>query len=341
MYLAWKEQNKKRHYFIRQSVLSQGVYVSRDLMDLGRDPCVFLEYPGGRSFYIHEQVEEQLNASGAAWDYGDLEDVFWPFVSPDIKRSLQGFKSRDVRNRKIPELTHQEDEFIRNRLHIVDKRRYNYLRLGELDQSKLTRIPTRFYRPLAFKSRDELEHLFMNMEGALNPSEYSLYVYSFFYLRRFFDEIIAGKMPQGLDQDRLDRLFLQEICSLDRDVSFWKGFGKKKGLHKYLRRYVIMYFDYPFSTGNILQEHIRDFMARNRAGFQQPRPGKKEPDLKEVSTILGMSVQKLKKMSMRELTRIYRRRALKMHPDKGGDHEEFIRLNEAYQTLLKKIRPGT
>ncbi|WP_363330992.1 J domain-containing protein [Desulfonatronospira sp.] len=46
-------------------------------------------------------------------------------------------------------------------------------------------------------------------------------------------------------------------------------------------------------------------------------------------------------MSRRELTRIYRRRALKMHPDKGGDHEEFIRLNEAYQTLLKKIRPGT
>ncbi len=341
MYLAWKRHQDRRNYYIRKSVIQNGVFVSMDLMDLGPDPSVYLEYPGGRSFYIQERVEEHLDKKDTPWSYQELEDLFWPFLRPDIRRSLDGFKCRDERHAKRSGLTPEEDDFIRNRLHIVDKRRYNFLRLGELDQSKLTRIPTRFYRPLAFKSRDELEHLFIDMESRLELSEYSLYVYSFFYLRRFFDEIIAGKMPQGLDQDRLDRLFVQEVCLLDRDESFWRGLSRKKGLHAYLRRYVIMYFDYPFSTGNILQEHIRDFMARNRARFQQPRPGKKDPGMDEVSTILGMSVQKLKKMSRRELTRVYRRRALKMHPDRGGDHEEFIRLNEAYQTLLKKIRPGT
>jgi len=237
---------------------------------------------------------------------------------------------------KSSELTEQEDYFIRHRLHPVDRRRYNYLRLGELDQSRLTRIPVKFYRPLGFKSRDELECLFMSMESRLGVSEYSLYVYSFFYLRRFFDQIIAGQMPHGLDQKRLDELFVQEICSLNRDSLFWDGMDREEGLHPYLVRYVIMYFDYPFAPVNVLQDYIRDFIARNRARFQHPAPRKNSMGMDEVSTILGVSSQKLAAMSKRELTRIYRRRVLKMHPDKGGDHEQFIKLNEAYQTLIQR-----
>jgi len=98
MYLACKVENRQRRYYIRKSEFKEGVYVSRDLMDLGTDPSVFLEYPGGRSFYIHERVEERLDEMDPAWDYGELEDIFWPFLRPDIRRSLDGFKCRDTRN---------------------------------------------------------------------------------------------------------------------------------------------------------------------------------------------------------------------------------------------------
>jgi DnaJ-class molecular chaperone len=41
-------------------------------------------------------------------------------------------------------------------------------------------------------------------------------------------------------------------------------------------------------------------------------------------------------MSRRELCRLYRKRAQEHHPDKGGDSKKFIRLTEAYQSLLKR-----
>ena len=336
MYMAYKKEKRQRHYYIRQSVLKDGVYESRELMDLGTDPSNYLVYPGGRSFYIHDQVEEHLDELDITWDYEELEDIFWPFLRPDIRKSLDGFRQREKRNIKRPEFSEEEDWYIRNRLHIVDKRRYNYLRLGELDQSKLTRIPPKFYRPLAFKSRDELEQLFMDMESRLEVREYSRYVYSFFYLRKFFDEIIAGQVPQALNQEKLDRLFLEEICRLNRDETFWKGMQMRSWLHPYLTRYMIMYFDYPFGPDTYLQDMLRDLIARKNRAFQMPPPAKQEVSTGEAGRILGVTPEKLKSMSRRELTRLYRLRAMKTHPDRGGDHEEFIRMSQAYQVLLSK-----
>jgi DnaJ-class molecular chaperone len=40
-------------------------------------------------------------------------------------------------------------------------------------------------------------------------------------------------------------------------------------------------------------------------------------------------------MSRHGLARLYRRRAQKMHPDKGGDNDKFIKLTQAYHDLLK------
>ncbi len=339
MYLARRIHNRKRYYFIRESVLQDGVYVSKDLMDLGPDPSQYLVYPGSRSFYIHEDVQDHLDGQDVSWDYDDLEDIFWPFLHPETKRSLEGFKCRDTRSRKKTQLSNQEDDFIRHRLHPVDKRRYNYLRLGELDQSKLTRIPTKFYRPLVFKSRDELEQIFLDMElRILGPSEYALYVYSFLYLRSFFSELVAGKMPQGLDPEKVDELCLQELCRLNRDESFWKGMDKSGWLHPYLVRYVIMYFDYPFGPTNFMYERIQDFIARNRSRFQMPTSKQQEVSLDEASEVMGVSRQKLGDMSQRELGRLYRRRAFKMHPDRGGDHDRFIRLTKAYQALIRRAK---
>jgi DnaJ-class molecular chaperone len=44
----------------------------------------------------------------------------------------------------------------------------------------------------------------------------------------------------------------------------------------------------------------------------------------------------LKAMSRRELTRLFRQKAREHHPDTGGQAESFIRLQEAYQSLVRR-----
>ncbi len=336
MYMAYKIINRQKQYFIRKSVFVDGVYVSRELMALGPDPSEYIVYPGGRSFYIHENVEESLSSQGLAPNYDLLEKIFLPFLQPDIKRSLRGFFDRDESSRPRSELSACEDDFIRNHLHPVDRRRYNYLRMGELDQSRMPGIPTRFYRPLLFKSRDELEHLFIDMESRLEPREFSLYVYSFLYLRRFFTEIIAGRMPQGLDQKKLEDFFISEICDLNNDDLFWRGHHKPVDLHACLVRYVIMFFDYPLGSDSFLQDHRREFIAGTRQRSRSFYPKKPDFSEDEASRIMGVEAKTLYAMSKKELTRVYRSRIMQMHPDKGGDHDKFIKLMEVYRILLAR-----
>jgi hypothetical protein len=44
----------------------------------------------------------------------------------------------------------------------------------------------------------------------------------------------------------------------------------------------------------------------------------------------------LQTMSRRSLARLYRRKAQALHPDKGGNHEAFIRLTEGYRELVRR-----
>jgi DnaJ-class molecular chaperone len=41
-------------------------------------------------------------------------------------------------------------------------------------------------------------------------------------------------------------------------------------------------------------------------------------------------------MSRVELTRQYRRQAQRLHPDKGGCQTRFVRLTEAYRSLMRR-----
>ncbi len=41
-----------------------------------------------------------------------------------------------------------------------------------------------------------------------------------------------------------------------------------------------------------------------------------------------------------EVGRAFRRAALRAHPDKGGRPEDFLRLSEAYETLLDEVDPS-
>ena len=53
---------------------------------------------------------------------------------------------------------------------------------------------------------------------------------------------------------------------------------------------------------------------------------------KELYNLIGVS----ENASMAEIKKEFRKKALKSHPDKGGDPEEFKKLGEAYNILSDK-----
>jgi hypothetical protein len=340
MYLARFLHSGLISYQIRQSIPDNGVYVSRTLYDLGPDPGAFIVYPGGNSFYLDQDMVETIEKRGRNISYQELENIFWPFVHFSIRRKLQGFHNRaQARARyRAPPLHEAEKELIRNKMHLIDKRRINYLRLGVLDQSRLGVVPPQLYRPLLYASRDEIEQRFMRMEMELKAHERAMYVYSFLHLRRFFSEICAGSMPQGLDQDKLDQVFEEQLCALNADPHFWAPEAPTSFLHPYLVRYAIMFFDHPFGPSPFLDQILQDFIARHR--FHNPPPQKRDITGEELRTIFEVPQEALLSMSARQITRRYRRLAKKHHPDQGGDQDTFIRLNRAYNWLLRRIKTG-
>ena len=335
MYLAQKYINGRICYFIRESYPDGDNFLSRDLIDLGPDPGRFIIYPGGNSFYIDEIIESRINESGREADPDILEDIFWRFLRPPIKRALEPFRNREKR--------HQSNQRKRDsrpdpgaRIHIFDKRRAHFLRFGRTDQGNLSHLPPAMFRMLPQKSRDEIEQLFIDMERELPIGEYKTYVYVIFDLQRYFYESVARNHPQMLDQVNVDEHFIEEVCRLNVDPFFWAGMPFGCELNDYLVRYVLMYFDYDYGPSSFMEEYLRQFINSRRE--YRPPPGSHSMSLKEASTAFGRSKEELKKMSARELTRQYRQKAQKIHPDKGGDHDKFVELTEAYHELLKSKR---
>ncbi len=51
---------------------------------------------------------------------------------------------------------------------------------------------------------------------------------------------------------------------------------------------------------------------------------------RRASKAFGIGLKKLKKMSKNEIKKLYRKKAMKTHPDHGGNAEDFNKLHEAY-----------
>jgi hypothetical protein len=336
MYLAKHRIKGKFHYKIRESYESRGAMHSRDLFDLGTDPSQYIVYPGGNAYYFAETIEDTLCELGAEPEPEALDDIFWPFLDPEIKRVVEPFRRRNRKRNRLQKLDPVQVLDIQNRVHLFDKRRMHYLRLGQMDQGYIGRMPAKLLTGLVGISRDEIEQKFMVMEKALEPAEYKNYVYVIFDLQRFFKEMIAKKLPQGLDQKEVDRLFLEEICRLNQNRVFWDGQISHGCLHEYLVRYVIMFFDNDFGHSTFLDDYVKDFMNRHR--FYRPSQPESTVSLEEAGSIFGLEKEGLRKMSNRGLSRLYRRLARKYHPDTGGEHKMFVKLTEAYQKLLKRGR---
>lgn len=332
MYLAFEKIHGKTRYFIRESYRQADFFLSRDLLDLGADPAGYIVYPGGNSFYIDQDVEDRLTDMGSKADPDEIEDIFWPFVDPEIRRVLEPFRGREKRHQANRRKKRPENK-IATQLHIFDKRRMHYLRFGQKDQRDIGRLPLKFFRILHNKSRDEIEQTLINMETVLSPREYKAYTYVVFDLQQFFYESYAKNTPQMLSIDKVDEHFIELVCGLNTDRSFWAGMKTGDNLHDYLVRYVLMYFDHDFAPRSLMEDYLRQFI-NSRRDFRVPYATVASA-LKKASTAFGETPEVLKKMSRKEFARLYRLKAMELHPDKGGDHDEFVKLTEAYHALLK------
>ena len=337
MYLARKRIRGKIRYAIRQSVKTGDTTVSRELFDLGEDPGQYIIYPGsGPGFYFDDQLCEQLAEQGCEPDYDELESVLWQFLDPETQRVIRGF------TRKAQPLSVQEQIALQVKrcetepFHIFDMRRVHYLRFGELDQSRIHAVPRKIYRCLLDKSRDEIEQQFMEMEQVLEAREKKNYAYVIFDVPGYFAGPLARKFPEALDHDRVDECFLDALCRLNADTGFWSDLDVTKRLNDYLIRYACWFFDTDFAGSRYLEDLMWQFKARHHA-YRPPAPRSAMP-LDEAASVMGISREQLSGMTVKTLTRQYREKAKAHHPDKGGGHETFIRLNRAFEQLLRTVR---
>ena len=337
MYLARIFRDNRLFYLLRESFPEEGIYRHRDLLELGEDPGRYIVYPGGASFYIDELIFERLQEAGVSVDYDTVEALFYPFLEPEIRARLESFAASvgGGQGGRWKPLDKAERQAILATTHVFDRRRIHYLRFGQIDQRGLDRSPALF-RILRHKSRDEIEQLILEREQDLPPAEYKSYIFTIFDLQRFFrNSAFARAMPYALDSDELDAYFLQELCRLDQDLLFWQGFERDDKLAPSLVRYVIMFFDASFPQSGAGPGFARG--PFNWQAGEQREQKMRQPHVaqKEAASIFGVSQAELDAMTKADLTRLYRKKAHELHPDKGGEHEEFVALSTAYNEVLR------
>jgi hypothetical protein len=335
LYLAELTIYGRKNYVIRDSLYDAGsnCWQSRDLYDLGSSPWDYIEYPGGNSFNIDERVSQQLSRLGVESNLCELEELFWPFVRKEIRQKLDPFHYRGLRIKRNSE---KRENLGEQQVHVFDRRRIYYLRCGVIDQRMISRLPLKYFKAVLHKSRDEIEQYLIQLEKCLKPGEYKQYAYVIFDLQRYFAGSSARFIPQALDQEELDKYFLKDLCGLQRDEFFRSGFQKKNLLQEYLVRYAVMFFDYEFDGGSAWNEYLQNFINSKRF-YRSPAP-QASFAMSEVVEIFGATEKELHEMNKDDLTKLFRQKAHELHPDKGGEHDSFVRLSEAYKELLRKKR---
>jgi len=330
MYLAQQTINGINHWFIRESYAKDSSLMSRTLFELGPDPGRFIIYPGGHAYYIDEKIGDRLDKLNVSYQADDLDDLFFPFLDPGIKWRLEWVAHRKPQRK--PSFQRRKTGSSRPAGHLFDKRRLHFLKYGTMRQGSLNRMPETWLKVLDAKSRDEIEQYFMRMEAQLKPNEFKSYVFVTFDLQRHFSEHFARTTPQMLDPEKMDTCLLREACRLNKSKSFWRGLAVGNYLHPYLVRYIVMYFDHDYAQNGMLDDVIRRFMASRRR-YHPPRSIAVK--MKHAADIFGTEPAVLKRMNRTELARLFRQRAQKVHPDKGGNHNQFVELTETYHALLR------
>ncbi len=326
------------HYILRETYRDKDVWRHRDILDLGASPAQFIEYPGGKGYYFHESLEDRLRSEHVEYSSDDLERVFLPFMRSDVRGIIERFQSRGGERPGDRWRKCSSEELLKSQqqLHSFDKRRLHYLRCGRIDIGELEGRPWKFLNVLLGKSRDEIEHTLEEMERILRPQEIKAYIFTAFHLQAHFPHHLLRDHPSALDPDKVDALFLEQVCRLNGDPAFFRGaeHHDSQVLQASLVRYVILYFDHAFG-GDMWEDWLENFMRRGRP-WRRQTPGDQEVSNEEACAILGISTEECRKMDRDDLMRLYRERAKEAHPDKGGDHESFLKVKKAYESLLGK-----
>jgi hypothetical protein len=334
MYLAFIKTGKKATYFLRESVRESGEssaseerLIHRDLYDLGPSPGAWIDYPGGNAWHVDQDLEAAVFHNCQNFDPDLFEELFWPFVRSDIRQAVEVFRNRSD-TVKSPRPTTQEEEALARNTHAFDKRRTHFLKFGNMDQGPLPNMPAILFKEIQEKSRDEIEQAFMAKEKTLKPNDLKSYVYTIFDLQSFFKGFMAKQMPQALDQEKVETLFLKEICRINQHL-----FGLT-WLSSYMVRYLIMFFDNEYAESLLLEEMEMAFRSRHRT-FHPPPP--KNISTAKARALFKLGKEDLKNLDKRKLTRLYRKLAREHHPDRGGSHDKFVEINNAYQILLQRL----
>ncbi len=329
MYMARIKNKDKDTYLIRESIPVGDTLGFQDLFNLGPSPGAWIDYPGGNAWYINPDLESAVSDKAKTFDSDQLEDLFWPFLRPEIRRAVEAFRDRSTATGKFKRLDKKTKEKILKSTPEFDKRRAHYLKFNNMDQGPLVNMPAVLFKSFQNKSRDEMEQWFMTQETGLRPKDFKSYVYTIFDLQRFFQGFMAKQMPQALDQAKVEAFFLDEICDINK-ILF-----NLDHLHNYLVRYLIMFFDNPYGGTVLLEEMEQEFRFRHRSFNQQPKPSVSKAKARDVFNI---SKSEFNAMDKKALTKKFRKLARAHHPDMGGSHEKFVEINEAYQALVEKFK---
>ncbi|MBU4524670.1 MAG: hypothetical protein KUA37_16360 [Desulfomicrobium sp.] len=319
MYVAVLRDGRSVRYELRRSVPMDGGFGFEMLADLGDDPGRLVHF-GRFGISYAEELLERLAVLDL--DMDALDAAFAPFAP-------QGFRDRADRGGRWARtvLTRTQEDAIRS-LHPFDRRRMAYLRSGEVNLSRIDEVSSKLFLRLLGKSRDEIEQLFLRMERSLSLDEARHYVHAAFNLQRHFAKLTARTMPEALDPAQMDEAFMHEFCLLYDDALF--AFGLPRGVHAYLRRYACMHYDFEFAAAGGFERIFQDFMN----DFRRHRPRPKPVAPERVRDLFGMTMSEIRSMTRREFARVFRKKAMSMHPDKGGDHDAFVELLDTYKRIV-------
>lgn len=332
MYLAKFQISSNTHYEIRKSFQHEdGSYGYKTIFNLGENPASYFELYEDHIVLFDNNLLKAVTKGIAKDGESTLELLLFDFLPPACKDRIQLFQGRSHIHRGP--LTSDEKSRIAEEIHLFDRRRLYYLRYGAVDQSRLSRLHEKCCRPLLGQSRDEKEYFFAAEEQVLEPGMYLQYIFAIFNLQKYFTQSFAPWLPEALAIESMGEYLEEAICLLQKDSRFWQGHPEDDFLHPHLARYLIMFFDFAPAPRSFFDDFARSFMAGRRSFKWPERSNKIDSD--KAMEIFGQSLNQLKKLSKSELTKLYRSKAMELHPDKGGDHERFVDLSTIYTTLLK------
>ncbi len=338
MYLKRIRKGQSYYYIIRESIWTGTCWTYRNLVNLGTDPAEYIHYVGGNGFYFDEFIEEELEKQGVHYSSEELERLFFPFLKPDIQRIISMFNNPrcNPTTNKWKDCSSEELYERQKDVHPFDKRRLHFLRCGRIDIGNLDGRAWKFLNIMLEKSRDERETIIEKMEGQLKPREIKSYVYTAFNLQSYFSSSLLKNHPLALDPEKVDEAFLDALCRLNRDPKFFKGVPDHdpKSLHPYLRKYAIFFFDYEFGQNSSWKDFIKRILGAQEYNAYRRMKNRGNISIQQACQVLEIDEKKLADISLKEIQKVYRKKAKELHPDAGGNHEIFIKLTEAYQTIV-------